>query len=287
MANRVAKVAAHVTASTEAVPIEEPPAEPGRPTGGANIDVGISTNLFNSEERDSFRGRMGERPRVSKDLSTWTPSALMKRAIAMGASDEQVDACLTAPSPADAFRELASSMEPPPPSAATVADITCDPATHTVEEMGRVLETVGALVILNAAPESLMQAVDLQIEEAGGWAVSREGKGRMRMDILMHAPATRELITNEHVLGVTNHVLGPHSKQIALKEMSVFEVQPGQGKQDFHREDQFWPWHHEPYPWSTNILWAIDDFTPENGASDPGMPLQRRSRSASCSACCS
>jgi ectoine hydroxylase-related dioxygenase (phytanoyl-CoA dioxygenase family) len=56
------------------------------------------------------------------------------------------------------------------------------------------------------------------------------------------------------------------SKRIALKELSVFEVKPGKGKQNFHREDQFWPWHHAPHAWSLNMLWAIDDFTDANGA---------------------
>jgi hypothetical protein len=24
-------------------------------------------------------------------------------------------------------------------------------------------------------------------------------------------------------------------------------------------------WHHEPTPWACSVLWALDDFTPENG----------------------
>ena len=49
------------------------------------------------------------------------------------------------------------------------------------------------------------------------------------MDVLLHAPATRALVTNKHVLAVVDAVLGEHCKQVALKEMSVFEVQPGAG----------------------------------------------------------
>ena len=97
---------------------------------------------------------------------------------------------------------------------------------HTIEEMSEVLERVGALVIKNAASQELMDAVDAQLEEAGAWAISRgkqvDGRsaGRMQMDMLLRAPLTQKLMTNEYVLGVTRHVLGPHCKRIALKELS-------------------------------------------------------------------
>ena len=78
--------------------------------------------------------------------------------------------------------------------------------------------------------------IDAQLETAGAWEISRSKAGRMQMDMLLRAPATRKLLTNEHVLGVTRHVLGKSCKRIALKELSVFEVQPGQEAQKFHRE---------------------------------------------------
>jgi ectoine hydroxylase-related dioxygenase (phytanoyl-CoA dioxygenase family) len=97
----------------------------------------------------------------------------------------------------------------------------------------------------------------------------------------------------------------------ATRVLTVFEVQPGNEMQGFHREDMFWPyaiptfsataiqfpcaseltlgvllcrappvclfsWHHEPDAWSTNLLWALDDFFPENGGTQV-IPYSHRS----------
>ena len=137
-----------------------------------------------------------------------------------------------------------------------------------VDEMVEILERVGALIIKDAATQNAIDEIDEELEAAGAWKVSRTSNGRMQMDALLKAPACRQLLTNQYVLAVTRAALGQSCKRITLKELTVFEVQPGNPKQTFHREDQFWPWHHEPDPWSTNILWAIDDFTVENVSAD-------------------
>ena len=263
---RLEQIANHVLSSAakevEEQPQEEKPQE--------------ATAIPEDPEREALRERLKAEPRISKDLSTWTETELLHRSLALGAAPAALDGALASSATKAELIAIVEALEPPPPSSVTVDEITCDPAIHTVEEMGRVLETFGALVILNAADEATMAAVDAQLEEAGAWEISREKKGRMQMDMLLKAPATRKLITNEHVLGVTRHVLGPSCKRIALKELSVFEVQPGQEKQKFHREDMFWPWHHEPHPWTTNLLWAIDDFTAANGGTNV-VPYSHRS----------
>ena len=230
------------------------------------------TRSYGGTAMKQFREELKEAPRISKDLATWSLDSLLHRARALGAASDTISDCIASADSRSELIEVVQELEPPHPQSVSVDDITCDALIHTVEEMAEILERVGALVIKNAASQELMDQVDAQLEEAGAWAISRgkqvDGRpaGRMQMDMLLRAPLTQELVTNEHVLGVTRHVLGPHCKRIALKELSVFEVQPGNAMQGFHREDMFWPWHHEPYPWSTNILWAIDDFTPENGA---------------------
>ena len=149
----------------------------------------------------------------------------------------------------------------------------------------------------------LIDGVESALEPFGAWSkdpkdrVEGSRTGRMGMNGLMHAPICEHLLTHPKVMDVMNGLLGPHCRRVALKELEIFAVQPGQGKQPFHREDQvqsfgvlraflslfisrshlgsffgrdfcrqFWPWHHEPHPWACSVLWAIDEFTPENGA---------------------
>lgn len=256
---RVCQIAAHVTAGKFTATEQEAP--------GTAIQV--------DPDREHLRERLKNEPRISKDLSTWTEAELMQRSVALGADVDMLNAALSSGQTKEMLIELCQVLEPPEPQSVTVDMITVD-STASVEEKAEILERVGALIIRDAADEETMAAVDAQLEEAGAWEISRNKKGRMQMDMLLKAPATRKLLTNEHVLSTVRHVLGPSCKRIALKELSVFEVQPGQEKQKFHREDMFWPWHHEPHPWSTNILWAIDDFTAENGGTNV-IPYSHRS----------
>ena len=268
---RIGNIASHVVSAaveSEAKPpssqVFESPLSPAAPQHGITPD-----------ERAVHRQRLLDEPRMSKDLATWATADLIHRALAMGASDDDITACVDAPNSKALLMDIVTSLEPPSASSATVEMITVE-RDESVEKMVDILETVGALVIKNAIPEEEIAEIDEQLDAAGCWKISREGKGRMQMDGLLKAPACRKMLTNEYVLAVTRATLGRSCKRIALKELSIFEVQPGNPKQTFHREDQFWPWHHEPTPWTTNILWAIDDFTVENGGTNV-VPYSHRS----------
>lgn len=217
---RVGNIAAHVTAGKFVATEQEAP--------GTAIQV--------DSDREQLRERLKNEPRISKDLWTWTEAELMQRSLALGADTDELNAAMSSSQTKKMLIELCEVLEPPDPQSVTVDMITVD-SSASVEEKAEILERVGALIIRNAADEDTIAAVDEQLEQAGAWEISRNKKGRMQMDMLLKAPATRQLLTNEHVLSTVRHVLGPSCKRIALKELSVFEVQPGQEKQKFHRED--------------------------------------------------
>ena len=218
---RIRQVTSHLVAAIEAEAEEK----------GIHIDEyiarhGHTRNSQRGSEQAHFTQRLKEMPRVSKDLANWTNAELMRRGLALGASDDQISDILASTDSRAELLALVSFLEPPPPSSATVEQITVDARTATIEEMSEILERVGAVVITNAASQELMDAIDVQLEEAGAWNISR-GKqvggrpaGRMQMDMLLQAPLTEKLVTNDYVTGVARHVLGPHCKRIALKELS-------------------------------------------------------------------
>jgi hypothetical protein len=336
--NRIRQVTNHLVAAIEAEAEEK----------GIHIDEYIArnghtrNNQSHGSEQAEFTQRLKEMPRVSKDIATWTNAELMRRGLALGASDDQVSDILASTDSRAELLALVSSLEPPPPASATVEQITVDVHTTTVEKMSEILERVGAVVITNAASQELMDAIDVQLEEAGAWNISR-GKqvggrpaGRMQMDMLIKAPLTEKLVTNDYVTGVARHVLGPHCKRIALKELSgeytefsihipvLSDAMPtntthtytmhvsirGSTRQLYAEVSPRGPvlagnatfpltgsetqccgcradllsvrpctrlqWHHEPVAWSTNMLWAIDDFTAENGGTNV-VPYSHRS----------
>ncbi|MCH9674232.1 MAG: phytanoyl-CoA dioxygenase family protein, partial [Gammaproteobacteria bacterium] len=54
--------------------------------------------------------------------------------------------------------------------------------------------------------------------------------------------------------------------QIQLSISSSVNLCPGENAQDFHRDDGYYPLPRPHMPLSINTMWAIDDFTLENGA---------------------
>ena len=218
-----------------------------------------------------LRQDLADTPRVNGALEEWSTVELMDRARGLGASDGLLDACLNAGDVRGELLQLARSLEPPPPSAATVADLSVE-RDASVQEIVTKLDRYGACVIKHAADEALVRQIDEELEPFGAWSKDPEDRvegsrnGRMGMNGVMHAPSTEHLLTHPTVLAAVNGLLGRHCRRIALKEIEIFAVQPGQGKQPFHREDQFWPWHHEPHPWACSVLWAIDGKDPRRNS---------------------
>lgn len=99
------------------------------------------------------------------------------------------------------------------------------------------------------------------------------------------------MVMHPLVLGAANAVLGPYCERIQLNLTQLITILPGQTAQPLHRDRFVWggrgtgfegagglPRRIEP---QFNAIWALTDFTSENGATTvaPGSPL-RGSRSA-------
>lgn len=269
---RLSQLAQHAGAAAVTEQIQEP-----LPRANGRINHGFLGGVVGDVYRDS----LGDKPRVSQDLSSWSSPSLIRRCAALGATDDQIAGCVEAGSREDVLASLASlaySLEPGPPETCTVADITVQPSDGIDAMVGR-LEEFGAVIIEAAAPESLIAQTELELTSAG--AFGSEGREKPKaFSCLLHSPALCELMTNEHLLGSTRALLGRHCKRIALKELFAVEIPPGRPRQQFHREDQFWPWHHEPDAWCVSVLWAIDTFTEENGRDDNSLFFKLLSNSS-------
>jgi Phytanoyl-CoA dioxygenase (PhyH) len=72
-----------------------------------------------------------------------------------------------------------------------------------------------------------------------------------------------DLTVHPLVLGALEHVLGAHFQ---LSGPTAIEIGPGEVEQVLHRDDDIYPVA-RPHPQLvTNVMWAFDDFTIENGA---------------------
>jgi ectoine hydroxylase-related dioxygenase (phytanoyl-CoA dioxygenase family) len=95
------------------------------------------------------------------------------------------------------------------------------------------------------------------------------GRQTVRLNGLMNkAPNYIDLISDERLLTVMDHFLGPQCGQYRLNSSEVIEIHGGETAQELHWDDVIWPAHF----WAPdkllqfNVMVAATDFTENNGA---------------------
>ncbi|MEQ1708636.1 MAG: phytanoyl-CoA dioxygenase family protein [Terricaulis sp.] len=93
-----------------------------------------------------------------------------------------------------------------------------------------------------------------------GWKTTRMGS------VLTKAPATRALLLHDAIWPVVEAILKPACDYVQLNLVQAVRVHPGERAQAPHRDEEMWPSDKHAIPWLINVMWAIDEFTEENGA---------------------
>jgi ectoine hydroxylase-related dioxygenase (phytanoyl-CoA dioxygenase family) len=147
----------------------------------------------------------------------------------------------------------------------------------TVEEIVRVMDRDGACIIRDVLSQESLQAlrtevmpwIDQTATSLDDWA----GRKTKRTGGLIARCATvRELAVNPLILGAANATLSPFCSRIQLNITQLITILSGQTAQPLHRDRFVWggddsggviPEGIEP---QCNGIWAVTDFTEENGA---------------------
>lgn len=83
--------------------------------------------------------------------------------------------------------------------------------------------------------------------------------------LLAKCPATHKLALHPLVLGAMDHFLLPGCSRYQINLAQAIRILPGERGQIPHRDDEMFPVQ-KPFEFMANAMWAIDDFTFENGA---------------------
>ena len=75
--------------------------------------------------------------------------------------------------------------------------------------------------------------------------------------------ACNPLVEHPLVLALLDRLLMP---SYLLSQLQVIEVLPGEVRQPLHHDDGFYPIPRPRKPFGAALIWALDDFTAENGA---------------------
>jgi ectoine hydroxylase-related dioxygenase (phytanoyl-CoA dioxygenase family) len=146
------------------------------------------------------------------------------------------------------------------------------PADTTSEAVAAVLARDGCVVVDRLAPGEVMDAVDTEmkpyvdatktgVDPFSGHDTRRTGA------LIARSPTARDLVTHPLVLATAKDVLeGATNFQLHLTQ--IIAIGPGESGQAIHRDQ--WAFDFFPFPQGyevqCNTLWAMTDFTEQNGA---------------------
>jgi ectoine hydroxylase-related dioxygenase (phytanoyl-CoA dioxygenase family) len=91
-------------------------------------------------------------------------------------------------------------------------------------------------------------------------------KTRRTGALITRSAAARALVMHQTALGVCDAVLLPFCKRYQLHLTQMIQILPGESAQPLHRDRQVWGAYFRDLEPQLNTLWAMTDFTAENGA---------------------
>jgi len=140
------------------------------------------------------------------------------------------------------------------------------------DEVAAVIGRDGAVVVDGVAPEALLERIERELgpfldatptgpDDFSGDHTRRTGS------LIGRSPACRELVMHPLGLGTARTFLG-HATNIQLHLTQAIAIGPGETPQPIHRDQ--WAFDFFPFPAGyevqCNTIWALTDFTEENGA---------------------
>jgi len=146
------------------------------------------------------------------------------------------------------------------------------PASTTAEAVASVLQRDGVAIVDQLAEPALMdrargelqpflEATRLGPDDFSGRHTKRTG------GLIARSETCRELIMHPVVVGSVRHVLS-HVTNFQLHLTQIIAIGPGEVAQQIHRDQ--WAFDFFPFPKGyevqCNTLWAMTDFTAQNGA---------------------
>ncbi len=151
----------------------------------------------------------------------------------------------------------------------------------SISEVVTAMNEAGAVIVRDAIDTETVDRFNLEVtsfvERTPMGRDDFTGKGTKRTGALAARSQTcRDLILNDLALGSAEAFLGPFTRKIILHLTQTIEIHPGSKAQAIHRDRYAWgtylPQAIEP---QLNTIWAMTDFTQENGATHcvPGSHL--------------
>jgi hypothetical protein len=130
----------------------------------------------------------------------------------------------------------------------------------------------GSVIIRELAPAHLLDTIAADFRphfdsEGAKFQNDFNGYQTLRLSaVLALSSASAELIAHPRILEIADATLLPHCECYRMGSATAIEILPGESAQELHRDDDFYPLRIPEVEFQIGAMWALDDFTLENGA---------------------
>ncbi|MAA85155.1 MAG: phytanoyl-CoA dioxygenase [Halieaceae bacterium] len=145
-------------------------------------------------------------------------------------------------------------------------------ADDDIHDIVAALTKTGAVVVDNVLSDEIIDALSLDLRpefDREGHLYQNTFNGHQTLRVGGVAKYSRyfsDLLLDPVVLAVADAILKPHCEVYQVGSTTAIEILPGEGAQVLHADDTCYPSHLLPFEVQISALWALDDFTQENGA---------------------
>jgi hypothetical protein len=140
-----------------------------------------------------------------------------------------------------------------------------------VADVVAALRRDGAVVVTELAEPDLVDAVAAELRPKFDQAGVEEespfdgNKTRRYGAIMRAAPSAAGLVEHDMLIAVADEILLPHCATYQVGSLTAIEILPGEGAQALHRDDSLYPLELAGVELQVGVMWALNDFTSENG----------------------
>lgn len=158
--------------------------------------------------------------------------------------------------------------------------------TENAANVIEILEKDGCVVIDNALSEDELSRLRKDVDRCLDAVPDCQGdfygyKTKRQGALFTKSPVFQKMAIIPLILEVMDGFLLKACSDYQINLTQAISIGPGEGKQILHQDDPMFPFMHPGHEAMLNCMWAIDDFTEENGATVlvPGSHLWPRSQS--------
>jgi hypothetical protein len=146
-----------------------------------------------------------------------------------------------------------------------------DPDDNTLDVIAA-LRRDGAVVVKNQIAPELADAVLAELREpfdkVGKFDENDfNGYTTLRVSsVLAISPTSPDLVAHPRVMEVADAILLDYCLNYRIGSLTAIEIHPGEDDQVLHTDDGIYPIHMPGMQLQISAMWALEDFTEENGA---------------------